>query len=90
MVTNGGVAAISKRARTPVTNPSHIIRIPAKNSRFNSIIESEPLRIKMKTTKEKGKKESVKRKLEIENLLGHKTAMIVPNNLPYNFIVLHL
>ena len=36
MVTNGGIATISERARAPVTNPGHIIGISTEISSGNS------------------------------------------------------
>jgi len=30
MVANGSITTVSKRARAPITNPSHVIRVPTE------------------------------------------------------------
>ena len=36
MVANGGIATIGERARAPITNPGHIIRVSTEFPGFNS------------------------------------------------------
>jgi hypothetical protein len=97
VITDSCIATISKRARAPITNPSYVIWVSTKIPRCDSTIKTQ------QTHQNKTKKNQInynlnrfkfktllyaKKKLKMV-LLGHKTAVIVPDNLPYDLIVLH-
>jgi hypothetical protein len=97
VITDSCIATISKRARAPITNPSYVIWVSTKIPRCDSTIKTQ------QTHQNKTKKNQINynlnrfkfktllyaKKILKMVLLGHKTAVIVPDNLPYDLIVLH-
>lgn len=84
MITDGGVATVGKRARATVADTCYVIRVSAEDSCFDST--------KSKITAKAHQSKSFRqRQREMKrNILGHVTAVVVSDSLPYNLIVLHL
>lgn len=82
MVSNGSVTAVSKRTRASVANTRYVVRVSTEDSCFDSTkVEQD---ISISTRVHRG------RRREVKSLLGHVTAVLVSDDLPYDLVVLHL
>lgn len=97
MISNSGISTVSERTRTSVTNPRHIVwvstEIPSRDSgkptETNQIREV-PTKIEVTRMIYKTSGSKSISSCRENDLLGHETTVFVPDNLPYNLIVLHL
>lgn len=83
MIPYSGVATVGERARAPVAYPGHVVRIPAEYSSFDST------NFVRKSVKISHYETKIHEQSKESSLLGHETAVIMPDNLPNDLIVLH-
>ena len=85
MIPYSGVSTVSERAGAPIADPGHVVRIPTENPSFNSInfakIINKNYLGNQKTNTNQANKSS--------SILGHETAVFMPDDLPDDLIVLH-